>query len=65
MPQTTQTDQKGRFTIRDLCKGVTLISVIHGKIIVSGGCLADGSLDEPRLKLRSHSSYLAPIGSKA
>ena len=50
-PQTTRTDENGRFLIDDLHRGVTSIYVFHGKVRKSGLYLADGSAEAIRIKL--------------
>ncbi len=50
-PQTTKTDEKGRFTIPGLHRGVTSVYVFHGKVRKSHLILADGSTEDVRIKL--------------
>ena len=49
--QCTRTDENGRFTIRDIPRGLTQMSVSYGKLSTDHTYLADGSRDEVRIQL--------------
>ncbi len=50
-PQTTLTDANGRFLIRGLHRGVTVVFAFYEKVRASGAFLADGAAEEIRIKL--------------
>jgi hypothetical protein len=49
--QSVQTDDNGRFILRDLHRGILGLAVFHGKISKSFFYLADGSPEDVRLQL--------------
>jgi len=51
VPGSAQTDEKGRFTIRGLLRGVARLDVFHEKVRKNTVYLADGSAEELRIKL--------------
>jgi len=51
VPASAQTDEKGRFTIRGLLRGVAALAVFHEKVRTNNVYLADGSAEEVRIKL--------------
>jgi thiol-disulfide isomerase/thioredoxin len=58
--QSTETDEKGRFTVRDLAKGLTQLWVFYGRVTQGLSYFADGSPEEVRLKIPEHARELIP-----
>lgn len=63
--QGTRTDEHGRFTFRDLPRGMASLTFEYGKLYAGGKYLADGSADGLKVQLRPLPIPAAPAAAPA